>query len=129
VVSLDDLLSCRDVDDSVGVNGWPVAKETSEAGRATRVEWQAPGGRGYFQIPYRCILPQDVDNLLVAGRCASIARNSSMRSSGPSFVTGQAAGTAAALAITKNVFPRALDVASLQAALLGAGVFLGDRSP
>jgi FAD dependent oxidoreductase len=60
-------------------------------------------------------VPRDVDNLLVAGRCASMTHDgqSAARVSGACFVMGQAAGTAAALALKAGVAPRALDVAAL----------------
>ena len=56
-------------------------------------------GRDYY-MPYRVLLPQKIDNLLVAGRCASMTHlgQSAARVSGACFVMGQAAGTAVALA-------------------------------
>jgi len=50
---------------------------------------------------------------------------SSARVTGPCFVMGQAAGTAAALALQKGVFPRALEIKGLQEALERDGVYLG----
>jgi len=83
--------------------------------------------RGFNQLPYRMIVPLVVDNLLVAGRCASMTHEgqSSARVSGPCFVMGQAAGTAADLAIKADVPPRAVEVKSLQRRLEADGVFLG----
>ncbi len=73
------------------------------------------------------LLPRGVDNLLVAGRCASMTHGgqSAARVSGACFVMGQAAGTAAALAIEAGCAPRALPVAGLQARLMADGAFLG----
>jgi hypothetical protein len=75
-------------------------------------------------------LPQGIDNLLVAGRCASMTHDgqSAARVSGACFVMGQAAGSAAALALKAGVAPRALDVAALQARLRRDGAFLGDET-
>ncbi len=75
-------------------------------------------------IPYRAILPQKVDNLLVAGRCISHDRDilDPIRLIPPCMVTGYAAGTAAALAIQDDVPPRKLDVPKLQASLKKNGV-------
>ena len=119
----DDVLDCADFADAIGVNGWPV--EDHVAGsvdfRFQRNE------RGYNQLPYRMIVPMGVDNLLVAGRCASMTHGgqSAARVSGPCFVMGQAAGTAAHLALKARTRPRTLDVSVLQAQLKNQGAWLG----
>src|SRR5947207_3110357 len=94
----DDVLDCRDFPDSIGVNGWPV-----EEHKAGDVEFRFQrASRGYNQLPYRMLVPLGVDNLLVAGRCASMTHGgqSAARVSGACFVMGQAAGSAAHIAIT-----------------------------
>lgn len=75
-------------------------------------------------IPYRAILPQKVDNLLVAGRCISFDRDilDPMRLIPPCMVTGYAAGMAAALSVQDGIAPRELDIARLQSALKKNGV-------
>jgi hypothetical protein len=128
VLTGEDVLSCADFRDSIGVNGWPLERHV-----AGDVEWSwppIPRSRGYNQLPYRMCLPQRVDNLLVAGRCASMTHDgqSAARVSGACFVMGQAAGTAAALALKAGVAPRALDVDVLQAQLRRDGAFLGDET-
>jgi hypothetical protein len=72
-----------------------------------------------------------VANLLVAGRCASMTHegHSAARVSGACFVMGQAAGTAAALALERKLGPHALPVAELQRALAAGGAFLGRDRP
>lgn len=124
VLTDEDILSCRDFDDTIGVNGWPV--EAHVQGDVEFVFTPA-GSRGYNQIPYRIILPQRIENLFVAGRCASMSHEgqSSARVSGPCFVMGQAAGTAADLALAAGVTPRRVDVHKLQARLETDGAFLG----
>jgi len=119
----DDVLECRDFDDSIGVNGWPL--ETHELGD---VAWKFIPGRGYAQIPFSTTLPKGVDNLLVAGRCASTTQDgqASLRVSGPCFAMGQAAGTAAVLAQKAGVVPAALPIRDLQRRLIRDGAFLGD---
>jgi len=120
----DDILRCRDFPDTIGVNGWPV-----EAHIAGDVRFVFPPLelRGYNQIPYRIIVPQRIENLFVVGRCASMTHEgqSSARVSGPCFVMGQAAGTAADLAMRSGVTPRNVDVTALQRRLESEGVFLG----
>ena len=128
-LTADDVIGCADFEDTIGVNGWPL-----ELHVAGDVEWRwpAPGSRGFNQLPYRMLLPKReqpgaVSNLLVAGRCASMTHegHSAARVSGACFVMGQAAGTAAALALARGLRPHALPVTELQRALAGDGAFLG----
>jgi hypothetical protein len=79
-----------------------------------------------YDIPYRCLVPLEVEGLLVAGRCISSEQQpyESHRAMVPIMAIGQSAGTAAALACQEHVRPRALDVRRLQAALLAQGAEL-----
>ncbi len=122
-VTEEDILGCADFPDAIGVQGWPV--EAHVSGDVSFVF--ARKERGYNQLPYRMIVPLAVNNLLVAGRCASMTHEgqSSARVSGPCFVMGQAAGTAADLAIRSGVAPRAVDVKTLQGRLERDGACLG----
>jgi len=124
VLTEDDILGCRDFGDAIGVNGWPV--EAHIKGDVKFV-FAPSDSRGFNQIPYRIILPKKIENLFVAGRCASMSHEgqSSARVSGPCFVMGQAAGTAADLALRQGVTPRQVDVRKLQEHLEADGVFLG----
>ena len=86
-------------------------------------------GAPIFDIPYRCIVPKVIDNLLVAGRCISIDHKAAMRAAPREIATciclGQAAGTAAALSVKSKVRPRELPIAVLQQALKTQGANLG----
>jgi len=78
-------------------------------------------------IPYRSLVPQSMDNLLVAGRCLS---SEFMAQAGCRLVLtclnmGQAAGTAAALSLKHQIAPRKVDRKDLQIKLLQAGCELG----
>ena len=120
-----DVLDCASFEDTIGVNGWMV--EAHVAGDVI-FKWQdIPNCRGFNHLPYRMLVAQQIDNLLVAGRCASMTHmgQSAARVSGACFVMGQAAGTAAAISVTRGIRPRDLDVRALQARLGQAGVFLG----
>ena len=79
-----------------------------------------------FQIPYRCLLPQKVDNLVVAGRCLSSDRvaHSAVRVMPPCFAMGQAAGTAAAIAVRYDCSPKKIDVSLLRRTLKEQGAYL-----
>ncbi len=125
VLTADEVISCASFADSIGVNGWPLEKHV-----AGDVEWvwpDIPASRGYNQLPYRMLLPLGVPNLLVAGRCASMDHEaqSAARVSGACFVMGQAAGTAAHLALATGQELAAVDVAALQAQLERDGAWLG----
>jgi hypothetical protein len=139
----DDVIGCADFDDSIGVNGWPLEKHV--AGDVVW-GWFPEGSRGYNQMPYRMLLPRQVQrangdaqrdadvapvaNLLVAGRCAGMTHDgqSAARVSGGCFVMGQAAGTAAALALANHVTPYNVEPGELQRRLRAQGAFLGDSS-
>ncbi|MCC7490987.1 MAG: FAD-dependent oxidoreductase [Fimbriimonadaceae bacterium] len=82
----------------------------------------------WYEIPYGCLVPQRVDNLLVGGRPISVdhAVHSSMRVMPPACTVGQAAGAAAALALRANCPPAALDGRAVKAELVRQGVWLVD---
>jgi hypothetical protein len=124
-LSGEDVLSCASFEDSIGVNGWPM--EVHVAGDVIFKFPPIPDSRGFNELPYRMLLPQRIDNLLVAGRCASMTHDgqSAARVSGACFAMGEAAGLAAALALSGNTLPRDIAVEKLQAALKREGGFIG----
>lgn len=76
--------------------------------------------RSIYDVPYGCFVPKEIDGLLVAGRCISMAPGADeLRLIGPCIATGEAAGVAAALSVKHGVKPRALDIDVLQEALQG----------
>ena len=121
----DDVRDCADFPDTIGVNGWPI-----EAHVSGTVEFRWPRGenpRGYNQLPFRMLVPDRIRNLYVAGRCASMTHDaqSAARVTGPCFAMGEAAGTAAGLALSSGADCGAIDVAELQRRLERGGAFLG----
>jgi FAD dependent oxidoreductase len=82
-----------------------------------------------ISIPYGALLPERLDGLLAPGRHLSCDKNSHgfMREIPQCWITGQAAGVGAALAVAQGVQPRAVDIARLQAALQAQGVLLRQR--
>jgi len=104
-----DVLNGAKRDDAVAVSG-------SEG--CTRPE---------FAIPYGCLIPEGVDNVLAAGRCISCAPDiiDRVRLFPVCFVTGHAAGVAAALAAKRGVSPREVDVLDIRRQLLAEGAYLG----
>ncbi len=84
------------------------------------------GPHAAFPVCYRQILPKKIENLLCAGRCLGKGDTiDTFRLICPCFVTGQAAGVAAALAAQKGVSPRALAYSDLRRELNRQNVFLG----
>ncbi len=77
-------------------------------------------------VPYRAILPEKLDGLLMAGRCISATHvaASAGKSMGNCVATGHAAGLAAAMSAKKGRLPRELKVSQLQDALRADGVDL-----
>jgi hypothetical protein len=125
MLSGEDVLGCAAFGDSIGVNGWPM--ESHVAGDVIFKFPPIPESRGFNELPYRMLTPEGIDNLLVAGRCASMTHDgqSAARVSGACFVMGEAAGTAAALALGGNTNPRDIDVGKLQQLLKQQGAFIG----
>lgn len=83
-----------------------------------------------YGIPYRVLLPQGKRNLLTAGRCVSTDRSmqASMRVMPGCFITGQAAGVAAALAVEGRTSTREININELQARLVRMGGYLPNAS-
>jgi hypothetical protein len=128
VLTGDDILNASRFDDAIGINSWPM-----ELHAEGRIEWRFPHnwanenskGRVYNDLPWRMLVPRGVDNLLVAGRCASMTHEgqSAARVSGACFVMGQAAGTAAA-SLSAAQSTSDVDVSALQKLLVRDGVYL-----
>jgi len=104
---------CRDdvdrpFDDAVAVTG----------------HWTKYGAR--YAIPYRSLRADRVTNLLVAGRCISVDHrvHHATKEIPPCIATGEAAGTAAALAVRAGIGPAALDVGALRDRLRHAGAIV-----
>lgn len=79
-----------------------------------------------FQVPYRCLVPVKIDNLLIAGRCISSTHvaESSIRAIFACMLTGQAAGTGASLSVQDKVTPEKVDIGKVREALKKQGVRL-----
>lgn len=120
-----DVLGCASFSDTIGVNGWPLELHLKGD---VEFRWPAiPESRGFNHLPYRMIVPLGPDNLWVAGRCASMSHEaqSAARVTGACFVMGQAAGTAADLALSGHCAAQDVPTATLQANLIAAGAWLG----
>lgn len=78
----------------------------------------------YYQIPYRALVPQGVENLLAAGRCISgePMAHTSFRNMACCVATGQAAGVGAACSLSQGVPAGAADIARIRKALTAQGL-------
>jgi ribulose 1,5-bisphosphate synthetase/thiazole synthase len=87
----------------------------------------AYAGAPEFEIPYGCLVPARLENILAAGRCVSsdFPMADVLRLIPICWVTGQAAGVAAALCIKDKCKPRNVSIAKLQSTLRQQGAFLG----
>lgn len=119
-----DVLDCADFGDTIGVNGWPLELHLKGD---VEFRWTRPGSRGFNQLPYRMTVPQGLDNVWVAGRCASMSHEaqSAARVTGACFVMGEAVGQAADLALKAGTSAADVDTAALQSALERNGAYLG----
>ncbi|MHB8194514.1 MAG: FAD-dependent oxidoreductase, partial [Vulcanimicrobiaceae bacterium] len=123
----DDVLQARAFPDAVARSAYPIdLHDPSGSGTVTR---RLAPGRSY-EIPYRCMVPQDRQGLLVAGRCISTTHEAlaSTRLTPTVMTLGQAAGTAAALA-SRNEPVGEIDTGVLRAALEADGVDLRRTAP
>ncbi len=118
----EDVLDARRFDDEIGLCGAPI--EDHHPGADTR--WQYLPDGEVVGIPYRTLLVRDSVNTLVAGRCFSATHDAhaSVRSMAQTMSMGQAAGSAAALALTAGLEPRAVDPGQLRDRLRELGAVL-----
>lgn len=116
-LTAEDAIEGRRFDDVIAISSCPII---SYYGYRRYLEHEG------YDIPYRCLVPQKVENLLVAGRCISSEQEpyESHRAMVPIMAIGQAAGLAAALAASEDVIPRRLNVERLQNELIAQGAEL-----
>ena len=119
----DDVVEARAFEDGIATSAYPIDIH-NPSGEGTRTERLAPGA--VYQIPFRCLVPKGVDDLLVAGRCISTTHEAlaSTRLTPTVMTLGQAAGTAAALAKQMNVGIRTVRGSALRDVLRADGVVI-----
>lgn len=139
-LTVEDLVTGIDFEDGIALSGYgwdmPNPKKPSHqpfhgVKRSSQIT----------QIPYRCLLPKGVNNLLTVGRCISVEREvlGPVRVMGPCIAMGEAAGIATSLAIKQNCSYNEVDVAALREKIITQGgivdrhnventdVYIGDR--
>lgn len=112
-ITREDIENTVIPEDTIGVLG------VTSQGCDTKGHW--------YGIPYRALIPKKVNNLLVAGKIISSDDEAweSTRITGSCFLQGQAAGTAAAIAVKNNCYVSKIDSNELRETLLAMGAFLG----
>jgi hypothetical protein len=138
LLTLDDYLARRGFPDEVARNAYPVdihtAKHEVEQSRQgslsvmERYERFKPGES--HGIPYRCLTPKGLKNVLTAGRCVSSDRpvQAAIRVMSNCLTTGEAAGLAAALAAGKDADVHGVDTLQLCRRLIEEGGYLPDSA-
>jgi len=127
VLDVEDIKNQTIFEDSIGLGAAFVDIHNVEGpGMDKKSGYNLPAG-GYYSIPYRTLIPEKVENLLVAGRCHSATHEAagSTRWMTQCMIMGQAAGTAAALAIEDGIKPRLVGISRLKERLNKDGVILG----
>lgn len=117
----EDVLGCRHFDDAIAVASYPI-------------DIHRPGDEGCtliwcgdcYDIPFRTLVPQNVRNLLVAGRCISTTHEAmgAIRVMATCMAMGEAAGRAARQAVRAGITPDQVDVQALRAELRAKGAYL-----
>ena len=121
VLTAEDIRACRHFDDAIAVASYPVDLHHPKGGDCT-LEYCGD----CYDIPYRVLVPEKVENLLVAGRCASFTHEAmaSTRVMSTCMALGEAAGRAARIALRDGVKPSQADVAKLRSELKRTGAYL-----
>ena len=144
VLTEQDLLTGRDFPDVIGHGTYPVDIHNpvgrgitfkhlngtmvthDELGNVITSMWTADGAKSsvqYYNIPYRVLLPRDMQNLMVAGRCVSMTHEAlgAIRVMVNCMQLGQAAGVGAAISCLTQKAPRDVEVGGIQAELVNLG--------
>lgn len=116
----DDVLEGKRFDDVIAVASNPIIEYY---GYRRFLEHEG------YDVPYRCLVPKNIDGLLVVGRCISSDQRAyeSWRAMAHVLNIGEAGGTAAAIAVKANVEPRNVDIKSVQEQLIKQGAEIGQN--
>ncbi|NMC47364.1 MAG: FAD-dependent oxidoreductase [Chloroflexi bacterium] len=114
-LSETDIINSTAFPDGIARCGYPIDIHMPDNAAMTLIDFKKS-----YEIPYRVLLPQRIDNLLVTGRAVSSSHDAfaSLRVTAPVMALGQAAGSAAALYIKMNTCPADVDIGKLQTLLI-----------
>lgn len=124
ILNAEEIKNCTRFPDAIAAGNYEIDIHNPE-GTGTSHYFFAPGE--YYTIPYSSLVPQKVDNLLVAGRCLSATHEAqaSVRIMPICATTGEAAGVGAAVACKDNVPASEADIKKIQKILVDNGAFIG----
>jgi len=125
VMVQEDILGCARFDDAIAVASYPLDLHHPDDGGCT-LTWCGD----CYDIPYRSLIPQKIENLIVAGRAISTTHEamSAIRVMAPCMAMGEAAGRAAKFAVRNTIAPANIPVAALQKELIEQGAFLNETN-
>ncbi len=120
LLTKEDVLGGKRFEDGIGQAFFAMDIHDPKGNRGTTVEKPVR----HYEIPYRCLTPRGVENLLIAGRPISATHeaHASLRVIPICLGIGQAAGTAAAISIAEDRTPREVDGKALRVRLASLGV-------
>lgn len=123
-LTAEDILRSASFEDAVAVCAYPIDIHDPHGKALT---WVKQDPSACYDVPYRTLLPQEISNLLVTGRCLSATHEAaaSVRITPTAMALGEAAGTAAAMA--PDGTPARADVSALQARLAERGAVPGKK--
>ena len=129
VFGVEDVIGGRKFDDGICRLAYMVDVHSGKGDGYTKDEDTGPGvppPGDWYEIPYRCLVPKSIENVLTAGRCVSStqAGHGAIRIMPACIAMGQAAGTSAALSIETNCTPRNIDIAEMIRRLRGQGTLV-----
>lgn len=124
-LTAEDLLNNRMFPDAIAMGGYPIDIHSPD-GTAIKSHFLDAGS--WYSIPYRCLVTDDISNLIVAGRCISATHEAlaAVRVTPIVMAVGQAAGTAAAQSIGSGQDVNILNTDVLRELLKNRGVFLDE---
>ena len=106
----DDVASCKKCNDAIARSSWPIELH---AGKVSKLHWLE---NDYYEIPYKTLVPKDMNNLIIAGRslCTEHEALASARVTAQCFEYGHAAAIATALSLETNTDYKDVDVSIIQ---------------
>lgn len=122
-LTVEDLKSLARFDDAIAVANYDIDIHNPEGSGTSHYYFE--DGQ-WYEIPYRCLIPKNMDNLLVAGRCISSTHEAQASYRIMPFCAelGQAAGTAVAVAVKNKTSVRNVDVGQVQKILRTQGFLI-----
>lgn len=129
ILSADDILEARKFPSRIAHSGYPIDIHNPKGEGTCTHQVGEKSDRKYYDIPYEIMLPKNISNLLVAGRCVSadFEAQASVRLSPSAGAIGQAAGVAAALSVRDTVPVAEINIVKLQNHLRMDGAYIDEE--